>query len=91
MLHWRRMDQIAGVSHGDAGEKCRVLDGVRQALVSFLTPRAACFFFPSHSSFFSPVKRSSIATMFKRYAKDLPEEVLNWRLGYAVLGMLGSA
>lgn len=27
--------------------------------------------------------------MFKRYAKDLPEEVLNWRLGYAVLGMLG--
>jgi hypothetical protein len=29
--------------------------------------------------------------MFKRYAKDLPEEVLNWRLGYAVLGMLGLA
>ena len=29
--------------------------------------------------------------MFKRYAKDLPEEVLNWRLGYAVLGMLGIA
>lgn len=28
--------------------------------------------------------------MFKRYAKDLPEEVLNWRLGYAVLGMLGT-
>ncbi|KAG9728891.1 MFS quinate transporter, partial [Aureobasidium melanogenum] len=31
--------------------------------------------------------------MFKRYAKDLPEEVLNWRLGYAVLvfGLLGTA
>lgn len=29
--------------------------------------------------------------MFKRYAKDLPEEVFNWRLGYAVLGMLGLA
>ncbi|KAK6003417.1 hypothetical protein QM012_009188 [Aureobasidium pullulans] len=31
--------------------------------------------------------------MFKRYAKDLPEEVLNWRLGYAVLvfGLLGAA
>jgi len=85
------MDRIAGVSHGDAGEKCRVLDGVRQALVSFLIPRVACSFFPSHSSLFSPVKRFSVATMFKRYAKDLPEEVLNWRLGYAVLGMLGSA
>jgi hypothetical protein len=34
---------------------------------------------------------SSVAKMFKRYAKDLPEEVLNWRLGYAVLGMLGLA
>ncbi|KAI4718630.1 MFS quinate transporter [Aureobasidium sp. EXF-10727] len=31
--------------------------------------------------------------MFKRYAKDLPEEVLNWRLGFAVLvfGLLGTA
>ncbi|KAI4739432.1 MFS quinate transporter [Aureobasidium sp. EXF-12298] len=31
--------------------------------------------------------------MFKRYAKDLPEEVFNWRLGYAVLvfGLLGTA
>ncbi|KAG9696918.1 MFS quinate transporter, partial [Aureobasidium melanogenum] len=31
--------------------------------------------------------------MFKKYAKDLPEEVLNWRLGYAVLvfGLLGTA
>lgn len=37
------------------------------------------------------VHEFAVATMFKRYAKDLPEEVLNWRLGYAVLGMLGLA
>jgi hypothetical protein len=47
--------------------------------------------FPTPCFFPCAADRLSVATMFKRYAKDLPEEVLNWRLGYAVLGMLGLA
>ena len=67
--------------------------GCGQAGTRILFNSSRCLFLLSFPllSFLSPVKRFSVATMFKRYAKDLPEEVLNWRLGYAVLGMLGPA